>query len=122
MSRPSSKPTWPSSSGGATVRSASVLRLSARFDPIALPPPGRAARASVVARLRCTATAVGACRSTARALTQVGSSKASRNSGKPRSTSRWMRWQTLACSVTRVMAKRAASRSSAPARGSRGVG
>jgi len=30
-----------------------------------------------------------------------------------------MRWETLACSVTRVIAKRAASRSWAPASGSR---
>lgn len=44
------------------------------------------------------------------------------SSGKPSSTRRMRRWQTFACSVTRVMAKRAAWRSSTPTSGSRAGG
>ena len=71
--------------------------------------PGPAlASASVDVRRRVAARAVGATRRTSRAVRHVGSSKSSPSSGKPSSTSRMRRWQTLACSVTRVIAKRAA--------------
>ena len=43
-----------------------------------------------------------------------GSSNSSPSSGKPSSTSRMRRWQTFACSLTSVIAKRAAWRSSTP--------
>ena len=56
----------------------------------------------------------GAMRRTSRAVRQVGSSNSSPSSGKPSSTRRTRRWQTLACSATRVIAKRAAWRSSTP--------
>jgi hypothetical protein len=72
------------------------------------------ALANLDVRRRVAARAVGAIRRTSRAIRQVGRRTARPASGKPRSTRRMRRWQTLACSVTRVMAKRA--RDGAPCR------
>ena len=85
-------------------RRARAPRSSRPRRPGAAPPsprravggPGPAlASASVAVRRRVAARAVGASRRTSRAVRQVGSSNSSPSSGKPSSTRRYRRWQTL---------------------------